>query len=362
MSIETTIRRLRREHNMTQERLAEILSISPQAVSRWETGAAMPDISLIAPLCNIFSITSDELLEIDIQNRQAKIDEYANEYCKFASAVQKTEELRQYTIRKLREGLRMFPEAKLLKQQLTTVLWLNIEKPSDPEEKKEMCRLAKELIDTTTDMKEKSRYIYMYCSYARFTGNSKAGKALADLLPEMECSRQQLYALCCEDDTERREQLYGCVLSAWGELRSSMLRLITDGCLTADEIINIREKQEKINTVLFDSDDFVRCDDFDEYKVAKALYESGDRDLCICYLSVCLSKWVDKHDIVSCSPMRDHFPMEAQGRASSREEESLERKAEAEGFIKSVNTYFPELLTDKCVVALLEKAQAICES
>ena len=135
MSIETTIRRLRREHNMTQERLAEILSISPQAVSRWETGAAMPDISLIAPLCNIFSITSDELLEIDIQNRQAKIDEYANEYCKFASAVQKTEELRQYTIRKLREGLRMFPEAKLLKQQLTTVLWLNIEKPSDPEEK-----------------------------------------------------------------------------------------------------------------------------------------------------------------------------------------------------------------------------------
>ena len=126
-----------------------------------------------------------------------------------------------------------------------------------------------------------------------------------------------------------------------------MLRLITDGCLTADEIINIREKQEKINTVLFDSDDFVRCDDFDEYKVAKALYESGDRDLCIRYLSVCLSKWVDKHDIVSCSPMRDHFPMEAQGRASSREEESLERKAEAEGFIKSVNTYFPELLSLK---------------
>ena len=132
MSFETTIRRLRREHNMTQERLAEILSISPQAISRWETGAAMPDISLIAPLCNIFSITSDELLEIDIQNRQAKIDKYANEYCKFASAVHKTEELRQHTIRKLRDGLRLFPEAKLLKQQLVTVLWLNIEKTSDP--------------------------------------------------------------------------------------------------------------------------------------------------------------------------------------------------------------------------------------
>ncbi len=362
MSIETTIRRLRREHNMTQERLAEILSISPQAVSRWETGAAMPDISLIAPLCNIFSITSDELLEIDIQNRQAKIDEYANEYCKFASAVQKTEELRQHTIRKLREGLRLYPDARLLKQQLVTVLWLNIEKPSDPEEKKEMCRLAKELIDTATDMKEKSRYIYMYCSYARFTGNSKAGKALADLLPEMECSRQQLYALCCEDDTERREQLYGCVLSAWGELRSSMLRLITDGCLTADEIINIRVKQEKIHAVLFDGDDIVKYDDFDEYKVAKALYEAGDRDLCIPYLSACLSKWVDKHKFALYSPMRDYIPTKAPGRAYSREEESLERKAEAEGFIQSVKTCFPELLADMRVVALLDKAQAVCES
>ena len=361
MSFETTIRRLRREHNKTQERLAEILSISPQAISRWETGAAMPDISLIAPLCNIFSITSDELLEIDIQNRQAKIDKYANEYCKFASAVHKTEELRQHTIRKLRDGLRLFPEAKLLKQQLVTVLWLNIEKTSDPEEKKEMCRLARELIDTATDMKEKSRYIYMYCSYSRFTGNSEEGKALADMLPEMECSRKQLYALCCEDDTERREQLYGCVLSAWGELRSSMLRLITDGCLTADEIINIREKQEKINTVLFDGDDIVQYDDFDEYKIAKALYEAGDRELCIRYLTVCLSKWVDNHEIISCSPMRDHLPTNALGRTYSQEER-FERKTEAEDFVKSVNTYFPELLPDKRIITLLDKAKVISES
>lgn len=33
---------LRRNANMTQEKLAEILNISPQAVSRWETDAAMP--------------------------------------------------------------------------------------------------------------------------------------------------------------------------------------------------------------------------------------------------------------------------------------------------------------------------------
>ena len=51
MSFGKTIKKLRREREMTQEQLAEILSISPQAVSRWETDMAMPDISLIAPLC-----------------------------------------------------------------------------------------------------------------------------------------------------------------------------------------------------------------------------------------------------------------------------------------------------------------------
>ena len=46
MSFGQTIKKLRRNADMTQEQLAELLSISPQAVSRWETDVAMPDISL----------------------------------------------------------------------------------------------------------------------------------------------------------------------------------------------------------------------------------------------------------------------------------------------------------------------------
>jgi transcriptional regulator with XRE-family HTH domain len=342
---------------MTQERLAEMLSISPQAVSRWETGAAMPDLSLIAPLCNIFGITSDELLEIDIRNRQEKIREYADEYGRFASALQKTEDLRQQTICKLREGLRLYPDAKLLKQQLVTVLWLNIEKPADLAEKREMCRLAKELIDATSDIKEKSRYIFLYCTYARFTGNSEEGKTLTELLPETECSRQRLYALCCEDDDERREQFYRCIISAWGELRSSMLGLITDCRLSPEDIIDIRSKQEKIHTLLFDGDDSVQYEDFDEYKVAKALYNAGDRDLCIQYLAVCLSKWTEEHEVVYRSSMRDHLPDRNISKEYTREEKDLERKANAEDYIASIHAYFPELLSDKRMMDLISKAK-----
>ena len=43
MSFGTTIRKLRRDKEMTQEQLAEMLSISAQAVSRWENDSAMPE-------------------------------------------------------------------------------------------------------------------------------------------------------------------------------------------------------------------------------------------------------------------------------------------------------------------------------
>lgn len=85
MTFGTIIKDLRLKHNMTQERLAELLNISPQAVSRWETGAAMPDISLLPPLSNLFSVTTDYLLSMDTYQkdlRKAEFDEAFFEYWK----------------------------------------------------------------------------------------------------------------------------------------------------------------------------------------------------------------------------------------------------------------------------------------
>lgn len=76
MTIGQNIKRFRRNAGMTQEELAEMLSISPQAVSRWETDSAMPDISLIAPLTSIFGVTADELLGIDVFHLNEKTAAY----------------------------------------------------------------------------------------------------------------------------------------------------------------------------------------------------------------------------------------------------------------------------------------------
>lgn len=57
-----TIARLRREHNMTQMALADAMGVSFQAVSNWERGQSMPDISKLPELATLFSTTIDELL------------------------------------------------------------------------------------------------------------------------------------------------------------------------------------------------------------------------------------------------------------------------------------------------------------
>ena len=53
----------RKAKGYTQKTLAEKLFVSDKAVSKWERGLSMPDISLLAPLSDILGISVTELLE-----------------------------------------------------------------------------------------------------------------------------------------------------------------------------------------------------------------------------------------------------------------------------------------------------------
>lgn len=69
----TKIKSLRKDRDLTQEEFAERLGMSSQAVSKWETGTAMPDISMFPILANFFGVTTDELLGVDITRREERI-------------------------------------------------------------------------------------------------------------------------------------------------------------------------------------------------------------------------------------------------------------------------------------------------
>lgn len=68
------ITELRKEKGMTQKELAEKLFVSDKAVSKWETGGSMPDITLLMPLAKIFDVTVPELLECRRYEETEQID------------------------------------------------------------------------------------------------------------------------------------------------------------------------------------------------------------------------------------------------------------------------------------------------
>lgn len=57
------IAQLRKEKGITQKKLAEMLSISDKAISKWETGNSIPDVALLVPLAEILGVSVTELLE-----------------------------------------------------------------------------------------------------------------------------------------------------------------------------------------------------------------------------------------------------------------------------------------------------------
>ena len=70
---------LRKSKDLTQDQIAEIFHVSPQAVSRWETGANYPDIELLPHIAIYFKVTLDELLGTEAIRNEEKSAEYVRD-------------------------------------------------------------------------------------------------------------------------------------------------------------------------------------------------------------------------------------------------------------------------------------------
>lgn len=62
MEIGSTIKKLRKANEMTQEDLADKLSVTHQAVSNWERSKTQPDIETLKNMSNIFNVSIEEII------------------------------------------------------------------------------------------------------------------------------------------------------------------------------------------------------------------------------------------------------------------------------------------------------------
>jgi len=63
---------LRKEKNLTQQELGDLLGVSPKTISKWECGNGLPDITILNKISKELGITIDELLNGKIENEKNK--------------------------------------------------------------------------------------------------------------------------------------------------------------------------------------------------------------------------------------------------------------------------------------------------
>ena len=64
MNLGEKIYELRKQQNLSQEELGDKLNVSRQTISKWERNESTPDLDKIVPLCDLFNLSVDELLQV----------------------------------------------------------------------------------------------------------------------------------------------------------------------------------------------------------------------------------------------------------------------------------------------------------
>ena len=180
LNIGNRIRTLRKERGITQEQLADAIGISFQAVSKWENGIALPDITLAPVLANYFCVSIDELFDYNMRETEAKIEAI----CDKAYACRNDDPRLSREI--LEKGLRDYPDNDILLNNLLYVM-----DDSDPDE---IIRTANRLIDLTR--RDDIRYDALRCRAEAYKqkGDMASTEAAIDEIPEIYFSKLSVAA------------------------------------------------------------------------------------------------------------------------------------------------------------------------
>ncbi len=187
MSIGSNIKRIRREKGITQEKLGELLGLTPSPVSQWETDRVLPDITQIPLLCSIFDVTSDEILGISNDSKMQEIDKIEDEAIDLIDKGEYDD-----AVETVRSGLKKYPDSYDLMQSLAYCL----EVQNSRESLDERIDLYSKILNDTNDYTKNWATGNLCRAYAMKGENDKALE-LADSVIELIYTRDncRLFAL-----------------------------------------------------------------------------------------------------------------------------------------------------------------------
>lgn len=250
-------KKLRLKKNLTQEQIADIFCVSPQAVSRWECGTTTPDITLLPTMAEYFDISIEELLGAEKSRKETRIQEYIDQ---FESAMKQGKIYDCIEI--ARAGVQDFPNNYALLNKLMYALFVSGSDDGDIPDwrenmekyKYEIIELGEKILHGCTDdairLEAKSRLGFHYCEI----GEPEKGKAIFEALPSIiSCKEYNIYWSLRGED--RLKHICNQTIFYTYQLVWNIWKYVMISNSTIEEKLNYMDKMEYIVRVIYDEDD-----------------------------------------------------------------------------------------------------------
>jgi transcriptional regulator with XRE-family HTH domain len=249
MEIGTVIKKYRRRRDMTQEALAEYLRVSVSAVSQWESGKTAPDLSLIPAICNLFGISADELLGINLEQKEQRIKDIRDEAGKYSERGYNDE-----AAEILEKGLAEYPDSYDLMHDLMYA------RSCDIQHVDEAIRLGHAILDGCTDDDYRISAKQVLCYAYRNKRENEKALAIVKTLPNIHITKEIFLPLLYKGNEAYKwsQILIEKLFDLLGTALNGMNEQLDDGtwAYTPVEMAAIRDKQLALYNILFEDGNY----------------------------------------------------------------------------------------------------------
>ena len=187
MNLGEKIKTLRKQKNISQEVFAGYLGVSFQAVSKWECGNTMPDVTMIPAIASFFGVSTDELFDFNLYETEKQVEAICHESWKYRENDPAKAE------RILREGLQRYPGNDIILNNLLYTM-------DDRTRTDEVITLCRSLIESTKDDSVKYDACRILASCYKKNGQTDLVKPTLEIIPELYFSKLELMASLLDGD------------------------------------------------------------------------------------------------------------------------------------------------------------------
>ena len=253
LKIGETIKRLRKERDITQEEFSEILGVSCQSVSRWENNTCYPDIELIPIIAAFFNISTDKLLGIDEAAEKAAVDQYLSDFQESLSRGDI-----ESCIAVARNGVAEFPNSYALLNKLMYALFVSGSDDADiPNWEENMQKYDGEIVslgerimqhcpDTDIRLEATARLAYQHYEM----GRKEIGRSIYETLPSMLLCKEMSLLWWTLDENEKLPVTRDYIDKAYRALSDGIWKLAK--LLPPEKSLAVFAKWQSLNDFMYD--------------------------------------------------------------------------------------------------------------